>query len=71
VIGNELFKLEQELQLGDGKEPSIFSSHSTWEHNDDLCPFKILENQEVQMSQELFLGEKSALPYSRDQRGNH
>lgn len=48
MIGNELFKLEQELQFGEGKKPY------PWEHNDALCPFKILENQEMQMSQELF-----------------
>lgn len=48
MIGNELFKLEQELQFGEGKE--LYP----WEHNDDLCPFKILKIQEVQMSQELF-----------------
>lgn len=47
MIGNELFKLDQELQFGEGKEPY------PWEHNGDLCPFKILENQEMQMSQEL------------------
>lgn len=47
MIGNELFKLEQELQFGEEKEPY------PREHSNDLYPFKILENQETQLSQEL------------------
>lgn len=56
MIGNELFKLDQELQFGEGKEPY------PWEHNDDFCPYKILENQEMQMSQELLGGEGGKWP---------
>lgn len=49
MIGNELFKLEEEMQFLEGKEPH------PQEHKD----FKILENQEMQTSQKLF-GDRKA-----------
>lgn len=60
--------IREELQFAEGKKPY------PREHRDDLYPFKILENQEGQMSQELFWGwgeGRNALPYSRDQKRNH